>query len=406
MRTRSCNLFLRLVFTGALVWALATPAARAATYNADCNADPYALRNALIAIRGGIQNDIDVSGICTVDNVVLDVSGLTIQGPVGGTAEIRLPVTACGTAPASGLADAHPLTVARSQNVFLKRLVITGGRGLEVQDAVIYSDGLTVQNSLGHGINVSRGFAGLGSPPGSSGKTILQNNCGAGISVGAASGGVVLGDADIINNRVGAQVSSGGNLNLNALRYNVPGTILVQGNRDGFQAASGSTSVLTAGPDSAGNLSKIWVKDNAGFGGAAVTNSVVQLFGNVVIEHNVTAPSDAVPSYLRAAVAVQSGAVAVVTAGVRIVNNLGSGIAGEFRANVQLVGSPTTGVAVTGNTGGGVVLTHGSFLVGSGSHFITGNTDSDGSCDGTSHFAGDLGGFGVMKCANTERTKK
>jgi hypothetical protein len=356
--------------------------ARAATVSVGCpgaTGGPYdhaSLTAALVALDPNIPNTINVEGDCHNEAVQLfGFRSLTIQGPTGGTATISHDQGTCGT-PASGFAGRPVLLATDSHQLQLRRLILTGGAGVSLDDSSGGMQAVTVENSIGNGINLNNasnlGFQGVSGGPT---PNVIQNNCGTGLTVspGSSAG---MNNSNTIQNNGGQGVFVSGNLNLNG-GPDASNQILIQNNtRQGIVAGQRAAQV------SAG--------------------------GHVVIQNNALANE---PEFVFRAGVFGNGTIAInsgPTSAIRIVNNGGPGIWMDL-GGVARLGNPTPGVVaditVNGNTNEGLKLTHmstGWTLPGT---MISGNGSSDATCDKTSLLFGDVSGIGKIKCSNVEKDK-
>ncbi len=181
-----------------------------------------------IADRNG-PNRITVSGTCNAGVNIVGFNGLTIQGSAGAT------IT-------------RPFIVLNSRSIALKSMtfnfdgVFNGS--LNLNDAGVALDGVTVQSSPGDGINV-----GLGSNLGFSGApSLITGNGGDGINIGVGSRANVA-NVTISNNGRGIKAQNGGSLNLSNQVNGVDAPVDISGNRNaGIEIEGGSLTTGAEGP--------------------------------------------------------------------------------------------------------------------------------------------------------------
>jgi hypothetical protein len=192
------------------------------------------------------------------------------------------------------------------------------------------------------------------------------------------------------------------------------GTIRISDNGVGVRVNAGGSAGLTAFQTPAGQVSEVVVENNANWGVLASNLSQVNLNGNVVVQGNMAAPSGGGAATFPAGVAAVTGSIVALGPGSKIQNNGGTtgtkipapGVRADLQGIVRL-GSPAAdatapgflGITITGNTDGGVVLTHMSIADSYPGNSFTGNTGSDASCDSSSQLVGDTKGIGVVKCS-------
>ncbi len=234
------------------------------------------------ALGAAVDGDtISITGGCAeLDTVRINgFDGLTLEGN-GATATISQPVVACdSTDPAPPV-----LRINNSTNIFLRRLVIRGGRGVRIDRSTVNTDeDITIEESRGNGLGVSgASVVNIGNSA-SDTANLIRNNCGAGASAGFGS---VL---------------------------TIRGATTIQSNRNGVSAGNGSQVSLSPGRDENGNNNETLIRDNEVRGVNAFSLSRVSISGRVIIEDNSDVASDDPAFPFRAGVRVRFGAVGVCT---------------------------------------------------------------------------------------------
>jgi len=389
--------------------------ARAETLTADCGtaiATPphYTTVTAALAafVDSTVRNTLIINGTChnesvpgLIDGIRIDgFSRLTVRaGGSGATLSHDSGLPCAPTAPFSNFSTIPVLTIVDSHQLIVEgfgtnaggpgvnggRLFITGGNGISIEDSSVTFRGVTIDNSRGSAIGVGNGSSvslqGNRSNPPVNTENFLQNNCGPGVGTSPGSSA------------------------------NLSGWNTIQNNQGGGAGGNGRVSI-NAGLDSGGNQTTILIQNNQGPAGGANTGGFLSLGGNVIVQNNALNPDVTMyPAGMRAALVAYSQGIVFVNGQVQILNNQGPAIWADLQSVVRLgppviVPPPPPNLTVSGNTGGGLKLTHMSVAQSSSIAVMTGNTGSDASCDTSSLIYGDVTGISVMKCSNTEQTKK
>ena len=373
---------LLLLIGTVVVLALAPSAAHAADVSVGCPRAPLgpytytSMFAALDKLDPSVPNTITVKGICHDEPglagpgvQIVGFENLTIQTGPGEEARISENQTSCVSTPVDR-ANAPALAITDSHGLRLIGLIISGGRGVQINESSVTGFGLTVENSFGNGITVNAGstlrlsgMLGDFHLP-----NIIQNNCGTGINV-----------------------SYGSTLDLNF-------GSTVQGNGLGLGVQGSANLNATADPSE-----QIRIQNNRGFGIAA--SGRVTFAGQVIVENNSVDPSAVFP----AGVFVFGGEIHVNSSGLRILNNHGPGIWTLLQSTVRL-GNPNPStpadITISGNTEEGLRLTQMSMGWSFAGSAISGNTGAGVTCDVTSYLFGNVTGISANKCSNTVQDKK
>lgn len=380
----------------ALVLLVHPPSAQAQsqTRNAVCSGataptDPgvtnyFSLGSALGGLPTNSSHAIYVLGTCAEVINLNNFQNLSIRKhPSAAVAEIVPPAgapTTCG----SGYSSL--ITFNNTSGTQLENITVTGGRGLRVSNSTVTLAGVTVQNSLGDGINLLTGSKITLDGP--AGQNFVTSNCGNGITAGSGSAVDVRGNNDITDNGGAAVQSSAASVNV----FGGGGTVTIARNSFGIRVNPGSAvSVLAP-------VGTILIDGNKHYGISVVQGAAITMFGNVIVQGNMAAPTLSFVIAHPAGIYAEYGAILNIFAGVKVQGNFGAGIAAHMKGIVGL-GNAAPGITVSGNTGGGLVLTQSSIAESFPGNVFSGNTGADASCDNSSELVGDVTGIGVVNCA-------
>lgn len=346
----------------------------AVTVQVDCtgqNPDPSVFPNLQAAINSldpaARRNVISVSGTCMqpprVDESgnVIGYGSFSVLGfvdlSINGSATLSQPVAVCGQPNILS-----PVLSIQDSRVFLSNLLITGGRGLDIQDSFVFSRG----------------------------GNQITNSAGNGITVGGGSQLTLNGVSDEVANSCSAGINAG-------LGSSVPTSAHIHGNGGHGLFAGTGGSVLATGI----------VEANARGGLFALAGGTVRVSGPALIQNNGNNLDPTDPFYpFRSGVGGRAGAIVFIlgpgdgSPGPTIQNNTGPGVLADLNTSVVLRGN----LSVQSNPDGGVTLRHQSVadldssigavtLVNNG-----GGQIGDLNCDPSSQVFGDVSGVGSNKC--------
>jgi hypothetical protein len=356
---------------GAAVLLLAPRPAEAASVTVGCSGAPgpaydySSLTAALAALDPRVANLITVEGVCHNEpqpEIVGFWSLSIMAGPAGAT--ISRDQTACGGSP-TGSGNRVALPIIDSQSIVLTGLVVSGGRGVAITDgSSVNAFALTVQNSFGNGISTSNSSLNLGMPgsgPFAGVPSVVQDNCGSGMSNGD-------GASVSLNPGTTVQDNGGSGLNLS-----------------GSASFNGGTNPATP----------ILIQNNQQQGVAVGVAGAVNFSGQVIVQNNSLDSSN--PS--AAGIIAFGGTVGVNTSGLQVVNNQGAGIQALLQGRIRLAGpSSSPAVTISGNTGAGILLSQMSMAWVTPVSSVSGNGAGNATCDSTSHVFGDDSGIVKSGC--------
>ncbi|MBI2820147.1 MAG: hypothetical protein HYX73_09230 [Acidobacteria bacterium] len=422
------NTFLLLV-AAMLLWPTSV---RAATVTVDCTggaADHPSIRNALAALDPAVSNTITIlEGPCDdIDEgprgvIVTGFTNLTIQGLPDDTATISR-AGGCGTPGPSSIV----LTITDSTIVGLRRLNITGGRGLLVQNSGVRGESLTVASSRGSGIVLNdtsvlnlQGSTchdtnndGDCGDPGELLNTLntVSDSCSNGISVDGTSSANINFHA-VIEDNLGTGVNvSGGRANINAFfdQLEMPTTIQIDHNRVGVSVSDGGSVGMGAATGGPSGDSELRIEDNQQWGVIVQGPSFAGTGGQTIIQGNSLTPTGPLAIAYPAGVLVYYGGSVFLNPETQVIDNGGAGILAFAQGKVRLgnVGNPTGLVTISGNDAEGLNLQLMSLAESFAGTTISGNFGAaDAVCDGTSVLAGDVSGIATTKCSNIDKGGK
>lgn len=414
---------------------ITAPAVHAATESVACDgdttddatpSDSKKIADALTAILGAgdPSNILNITGTCSLTRPITIQSfpNILVQSPVG-TANLNAAVTACNASPAPGTFAGTILSVIDTRNITLRRLNISGGGGVFMQDSGGSLSGVTIDSSRGEGLNVqgasNLGLSGgtlTGPPPGVFEATPnnITNNCGNGINVGLGSS-VSVGMLSTISGNGGAGVLvNGGSFSASGccVAENV-GSIVIENNRAGvIVGLGGGSASVNGGSTCAGLTGTAAIRNNREWGVIVSGPSFFGLSGLVTVEGNQAAPTSSTALAYRAGIYGNYGATIFVTPGSVIkTTNAGHGILVDAQSKLRLgslaltpvPGSPCTpptypNASITLNGEDGIKATHMSFMEILSLTSIVNNSGKDAKCDASSLLDGVKTGIGTNKC--------
>ena len=388
---RLINLVRRMAVLLGVAMLLTPGTSWAEDVSVDCDVDE-SINTALGALADPTeQNTITVTGTCEETGEV-DVDGtpttvplpvrinnfenLTIQAPEGDTAAIEHPVVDCDedlSVVAPGLGPRSVLRINNS-NVVLQRLRITGGRGVSVGDANVDFNGVTIEKARGSGVGVggakgSNARFGFEQPGGT--LSFIQDNCGAGISVGQASSA------------------------------NISGGTTIQRNRSGVSLFNGGQAFVSGGRIDETPLES-FIQDNVLTGAFANVGSTIRIFGRTKVRRNGSVDPTDGSFRFRSGVVARFGSTAILAGGQDVPDhavvessNTGPGVLIDINSNLFLRNS-----TITDNSEPGILLLHQSVMESDGGNMASGNGTADLKCDSSSETTGDLTGIVTIQCGD------
>ena len=408
MRSRMTGM--RKRFLLAAVVLLFPTTVRAASVTVDCSGVTPGAFTTISAALGTLDNigphTITVTGTC-VENVFLGQRDrLTIQAPGGQTATVS-----------AANRNGPVFNVAGSHNIFLRRLVISGGSdGIGVGGgSLVTIEGTVIENNTGRGLALDLNSVALLGGNSSTQFVSIRNNGAAGLNANG-SFALIIGGVTIENNTgagigiTGGRLIVNGNVQENFIRgnslgVNVSGAVAtflgqnsIQNNGDtGVQVVNGGSAAFNALHLSDGSFRVNVIEGHAQIGLHVAAAASGNLTGPNIIRSNGGAGFTS--NDIHGGVNVGTVSRIQFSGGNQISNNLGPGIAARFNGAIVLGDS-----VVTNNTEQGLLLIRQSVgLVETGAS-ISGNGAANAFCDSTSLLAGELTGVTNIDCSKVERT--
>jgi hypothetical protein len=326
---------------------------------------------------------------------------LVIEGAAGGTPTL--------TAAAGGQ---FVLNIDGSQNIFLRRLVLNGGRGARISRSGVVMEGVRMENSAQTGLSIDQGSVVRlnGSTP--NGPVEIRGSAATGL--GASDSTLfLLGSHLVEGNAVGVVLNrckatlqgldmgivvrdNGGGFSLSGTDAAFVGSILVQNNGNtGVSVGFGSItfSGFLAGDSS---VHGTVIEGHAVLGMNVAASSGVSFSGPQKVRNN----GGSGTGEQRGGIVVGTTSRLQTASGTEITGNTGPGVIVRFNGAVAM-----TGTVVSGNTEG-VVTRRSSVTFLDTGNTISGNAAVDVSCDDTSVVFGALEGVGTVKCNRVEKPAK
>jgi len=415
---------------------ISVPAAHAATQNITCDgdttddatpSDSKKIADALDAILTAADpsNTLNITGSCSLTRPITIQSfpNILIQSPVG-TANLNAPVTTCTSIPAPGVFAGTILNVIATRNITLRRLSISGGAGVLLQDSGGSFLGVSIDASRGEGLNVqgasTLGLVGgtlTGPTPGTFEPTPnnITNSCGNGINVGLGSSVSLTMLGTISGNGAAGVIVNGGVFSASGccVGENV-GSIVIENNRAGIMVGvSGGSASLNGGSTCAGLTGTAALRNNKEWGAIISGPSFFGLSGLVTVEGNQSAPTSSTALAYRAGIYGNYGATVFVTPGAQIKStNAGIGILVDAQSKLRLGSLPLSppppgstctpptypNASITLNGDDGIKATHMSFIEILSATSVVNNSGKDARCDDSSRLDGIKSGIGSNKC--------
>ncbi len=333
--------------------------ARGTDVNVDCDMGG-SINTALAGLDLVGPHTITVTGTCVEEVGIISRERVTIQAPEGQTATI---------APGGGFA----VSVSRSQDITLSRLVLTGGFfGLFLeQGSKVAMDSSIIENNAANGVFL---FAG---------STLFLSSS----SVRGNSGnGIVVVAGSMLDLRGGATVDNNGQSGLLLLDNSEAGVFdsSIQNNGGFGVLVFNTTNLILAGNTIVGN----------GSTGVRVTSaSHAEIIANTIRNNGAADPSSP------GGVVLSEQGEAFIEFGNDISNNTGPGVLVTANSTLSSLGGNT----ITNNTAEGVNLRRQSIGQFFAADTISGNGGANLACDTTSLAAGDLAGVSNIRCMRIER---
>jgi hypothetical protein len=331
---RTCLSLSRLM-SALLLALICLSSARAADTTVGC---PGGTPGAFTSVNAAIAslpatgpNTIAISGTCTENVIVANVNSLTLFGNPTATLQ-----------PAS--ANGRPLTIVIARGISINNLVLTGGRGVFVNDnSDVTFDTVTIQNSTGIGLTSIDSLAHIIN-------SSVSNNTRSGISIG---GGTFYLDS-------GVNVTNNGRVGVSALTAHLilnggdgtPGTANVISHNAGVGVAVANSAEADIGGDNQ-------ITSNGGAFGFEVLHTSSVIMSDGTISGNT-------------GIGVHCGETSHCewSGATQINGNGGGGIEITDHSDAYLDG----GITISGNTGIGVLVDLSSVLNSLGGNTISNNT--------------------------------
>ncbi|MEP7354849.1 MAG: hypothetical protein ABI824_16590, partial [Acidobacteriota bacterium] len=340
-----------------------------------------------------------------------------------GTANLTAPVVACTSAAPVGAFSGTIFTILDTRNITLRRLNISGGVGVFMQDSRGTFSSVNINGSRSEGLSV-QGASSLtlmggtlsGPSPGVFEATpnTVTNSCGNGINVGPGAS-VVFAMLGTISGNAGAGVIvNGGTFAASGccVVENV-GSVVIENNRAGISVGvSGGSASVNGGSTCSGSPGTAAIRNNKEWGVIASGPSFFGLNGMVTLEGNQSAPTSATALAYRSAIYGNYGATIFVTPGAVIrTTNAGAGVIVDAQSKLRLgslppslpPGAPCTqptypNASITMNGDDGIRATNLSFMEILSTTNVMSNAGKDAKCDDTSVLSGIKSGVGSNKC--------